>query len=241
METQTPHNHIIAPAPWELKGNGHIGLYRFSKKFVENNGFFSNFQQKANFKGIIGSVMMVDYHTSNVGAYQELLFIPGMFGFDLGKSGEETTNIAKNIRTGFNISKIYVSSPDSVWNGRENWGIPKELADFKVENTENTSKNKIESFEASISIDEKPFFKATLQPKGISFPVNTGLFPFTFYHPLRGKTLITKPHGKGWAKFCTLKTMDVDSNFFPDLSQCKPLAFLSVKDFVMRFPVAEVV
>ncbi|MCS6795047.1 MAG: acetoacetate decarboxylase family protein, partial [Raineya sp.] len=113
---------IVAPPPWTLHGKGIILLYRFEKSFVENNGFLSE-NLKKRYKGILGSVMLVDYEDSPVGVYRELLFIPGMFQFDSRKV--------------FHISKIYVSTYESVWNGIENWGIPKEMADFTWEDAQN--------------------------------------------------------------------------------------------------------
>jgi acetoacetate decarboxylase len=65
--------------------------------------------------------MIVGYDTSGVGAYKELLFIPALFDFDKKKA--------------FNISKIYVSTEESVYNGIENWGIPKQLANFNIQQT----------------------------------------------------------------------------------------------------------
>ena len=97
----------IAPAPWTLKGNGYIFIYHFPKEFVEKFGFLADYQ-RLSFKGdFVGTVMLVDYETSAVGPYQELLFVPGRMTFNKKKL--------------FSISKIYVSSDDSVWNGNENW------------------------------------------------------------------------------------------------------------------------
>ena len=103
------------PAPWDLKGKGYIFLYKFNKKFVEQSGKVPEFL-KDSFTGGFGSVMLVNYKQSNAGPYGELLFIPGKFKFNNKKLD--------------NISKIYVSTMESVVNGRLNWGIPKEKADF---------------------------------------------------------------------------------------------------------------
>ncbi|MCU0438408.1 MAG: acetoacetate decarboxylase family protein [Raineya sp.] len=214
-----PQPSIVAPAPWTLRGNGYIFLYRFSKEFIEQQGFLKDFHQKATFKGMIGSVMLVDYHTSEVGGYKELLFIPGLFNF--GK------------KTGFNISKIYVSTYESVYNGIQNWGIPKELADFTIsQNSENQS-----HFEVKTS--QKTFFQADIKSYGIPFYINTALFPFNFYQPLEDKTLLTQPQGKGWAKLCKLKNLQVDSTLFPDISTQRPLVCMAVRNFTMKFPVAK--
>ena len=109
------------PAPWNLRGKGYIFLYKFKKDFVGQNGNVPSFLDGA-FAGGFGSVMLVDYEESDAGPYGELLFIPGKFRF----GGQKLDT----------ISKIYVSTMESVVNGRANWGIPKEKADFSFEKTD---------------------------------------------------------------------------------------------------------
>ncbi|GAB4126542.1 MAG: hypothetical protein OHK0045_01340 [Raineya sp.] len=212
---------LIAPAPWTLQGKGYILLYRFSKEFVERQGFLTNFHKQYEFRGIIGAVMLVDYGSSPVGGYQEILFVPGMFRF------AQTT--------AFNISKIYVSTYESVYNGIKNWGIPKELATFSLEK----QSNGFERFE--VFRDGKNFFRADLKSFGLPVYVNTAWFPFRFYQPLGEQVLLTKPHGKGWAKFCKAKNIQVNASFFPDISTQKLLAAMLVPHFTMSFPIPQIV
>lgn len=213
-----PAPTILAPAPWTLTGDGYIFLYRFPKKFIEAQGFLFDFQRD-NFKGLIASMMLVDYHTTPVGPYRELLFIPGLFKM-----------MNKNT---FSISKIYVSDPNSVWNGIENWGIPKEHSDFVIEHID----NKTEKF--AISKEGTPFFEATIHRGNFSFPLTTALFPLRITQQLRDDWVLTKPTAKGKAYFGKLTNIKVNSKLFPDIAPFKPLGVLVVKDFQMTFPVAE--
>lgn len=210
---------LIAPAPWTLRGKGYILLYRFSKDFVEKQGFLTEFHRRYAFRGVVGAVMLVEYHHSPVGAYQELLFIPGLFRFAEASA--------------FNISKIYVSTYESVYNGIENWGIPKELATFAIAK----QADKLERF--SVSDGEKVFFQADLKPFGLPLYVNTAWFPFRFYQPLREQILITHPQGKGWARFCKVRNLQIDSRYFPDVSKEKLLGAMLVPHFTMHFPVPQ--
>ena len=132
-----------APPPWKLKGNGYIFLYHFPKYFVEKFGFLADYQANRFDGDFVGTVMLVDYASSAVGSYQELLFIPGRLNFDKKKI--------------FSISKIYVSSQDSVENGIANWGIPKELADFKI--------TKLSEKEEIVEVKPKPTKVSTTKPK----------------------------------------------------------------------------
>jgi hypothetical protein len=207
---------IVAP-PWNLRGNGYIFIFKFSREFVERNGFLADYQADK-FSGFFGTVMLVDYAESGVGAYRELLFVPGMFNFNNKKI--------------YSISKIYVSSYDSVWNGIENWGIPKELADFKL--TQPNDKEDI--FE--VSVEGKTFLKAHLQKRSFYFPITTKFFPLKLAQKLRDKLLITNSPAKGKATFAKIKQIEVNQAFFPDISQVKPLMVLAVKDFEMQFPEA---
>ena len=209
-------NIKIAPAPWNLTGNAYIMVYKFSKDFVEDYGFLADYQRDR-FLGYVGTVMLVDYKTSAVGPYQELLFIPGMFTFDWKKV--------------FSISKIYVSSRESVYNGIENWGIPKEFADFEWQQNADGSED------ISVKIEGKEFFQANFKKGFISFPLTTKIFPLTIVQKLRKDLIITNPRAKGKATLARMKSVIVDKNFFPDLSKATPLLTMKVKDFEMNFNV----
>ena len=214
MENQQTHN--IAPAPWNLTGNAYIMVYKFSKDFVDEYGFLADYQRDR-FLGYVGTVMLVDYQTSAVGPYRELLFIPGMFTFDWKKM--------------FSISKIYVSSRDSVYNGIENWGIPKEFADFDwLQNADGSE-------DISVKIEGQEFFKAHFKKGFVSFPLTTKIFPSNVVQKLRKDLIITNPTAKGKATLAKMRNVKVDKKFFPDLSKATPLMTMKVKNFEMTFNV----
>lgn len=205
-----------APPPWKLKGNGYIFLYHFPKSFVEKLGFLADYQADRYNGDFVGTVMLVDYSTSAVGPYHELLFVPGRLNFDKKKI--------------FSISKIYVSSQDSVENGIANWGIPKELADFKI-----TKLNEKEEI-VEVMIAGKTFFKVHLYKRSFKFPISTKFFPLKLAQKLGNDLLITSSPAKGKASFAKLLNIEVDNAHFPPISQLKPLTILAVSDFEMEFP-----
>lgn len=211
---------LIAPPPWSLTGDGFVLIYSFSSKFNQQYGFLADYQRQG-YKGWIGAVILADYKTSGVGPYRELLFIPGLF--DLG--GKMT----------FSISKIYVSTYDSAWNGTENWGIPKELADFNM--TDRSDGSRV----YEVSRDGKLFFEVCMKPLGPRFPVSTKLFPWSrIMQQLRDRWLLTRPAASGQAQLSSLKNIFADPDFFPPLSRVKPLLVFSVRDLLMAFPVPQV-
>ena len=213
MENSVP----AFPAPWNLQGHGYIFLYRFPENFVETYGSVPDFL-KGNFAGGFGSVMLVNYESSNAGPYGEWLFIPGKFRFR-----------GKKLDT---ISKIYVSTMESVVNGRANWGIPKEKADFRFETLS-------ENREAvTVSVDGKTAARFVLRSRSLPFPVNTKLLPFPLVQKQDGRLFYTDFFGKGMGRFAKVEEMAIDPALFPDVSLCRPLAVLKVDPFSITFPKA---
>lgn len=210
--------HTIAPAPWFLTGNGVVMIYHIPEAFNRQYGFMEAYQQDA-YKGGLGAVMLMDYRTSDVGPYQELLFLPALFSLG-GKLS-------------FSISKIYVSTKDSVWNGRQNWGIPKEQAPFS------SSRQPDGSRLFTVGEESNPFFEALVKPHGLHFPFWTRLLPlFRIVQQSPDGLLLTKPRANGKAKLASLEKMITDPAYFPPLEQLKPLLVCSLSEFEMIFPLA---
>jgi len=217
---------MTAPPPWTLTGNGLIFIAHFPEPFVRAHGFLQPYQQTA-YRGWVGTVILADYQTSNVGPYQELLFIPGLFRF-----GQTTS---------FSISKIYVSTQDSVINGRTNWGIPKEQADFRFGTGPSGQQ------EISIRRDGQLFFSVQAKAWGPRIPITTSLLPGfrVAQEPLppakTGQLLLTAPVASGSARLTTLTNLTIDAAFFPDLGQISSLIALTIHDFKMTFPIPKYV
>lgn len=202
----------MAPAPWELQGEGIILVYKFSKQWVENHTQLPN-NLKGKFRGGLGYVMLVNYEKSPVGPYHELLIIPGKFR----KSRKHA------------ITKIYVDSEASTQNGRANWGIPKQTLPFVWE------KNDTEDF-VRINDGEKTVFACDVKSWGISFPISTSFLPINLEQTLNKVHYLTRPSGSGIAKFAKIKNLFIDPEYFPDISKLKPLLAVKIKPFRISFP-----
>jgi hypothetical protein len=212
---------VIAPAPWSLKGKGFVLLYHFSHAFNSQYGFMEDWQQQA-YRGWLGAVLLVDYEASNVGPYQELLFMPGLFR--LGG------------RLAFSISKIWVSTEASVWNGHTNWGIPKELAQFSIQQTKKGATR------FGVKNEGGFFFDASIMPRGFSIPFTSKLVPAArIIQQKEQQLLLTAISARGRLQPASLQSIYAQPDFFPPVNRLRPLATLSVKDFAMQFPVAELV
>lgn len=212
---------IDAPAPWTLKGDGYIIVSDVSKE--ENlDGAFINEGLRDRYEKSLTVTMLVDYQSSPVGPYQELLYIPGTFRFADGKSHPS-------------ISKIYVSSQSSVDNGRKNWGIPKELASF-------TRDSAIKGKETvRVSVGEQEIASFTVKTFGPKLPISTFPLPPVFRtlgQELNGQTYVFELKAKGWAELATLEETESEPRFFPELKRGKVLLVLKVSDFSLVFPEA---
>ncbi len=209
------------PAPWELKGKGYILLYRFPRDFSLRQGLIPPFLRDS-YAGGLGAVMLVDYAESNAGPYGELLFIPGRFRCR-GKKLDC-------------ITKIYVSSLESVVNGWENWAIPKEQADFAFATQENQGTETV-----LITRGGEPVLDVKLKHGRISFPIHTALLPFPLVQEKAGELYYTSFTGKGTAQFARIEAMRVNPELFPDIRPYRPLMGVRIEDFAVTFPPARIV
>jgi hypothetical protein len=208
----------LVPAPWTLTGDGLMLFYRFPKNFILENGFIPP-ERRDSFIGGIGAVMIVDYRTSNVGPYGELLFIPGQFQFGSKRY--------------YSITKIDVSTMISVVNGRVNWAIPKEQAVFDIQNEPETF---------SVSKEGKPFFSLTAKSSRLKLPFNTAWSPikFSLGQLQDGSLYVTTPTAKGSVHPACILDIHVNPVLFPDIGQFRPLAAFRARNFTMTFPLAHI-
>ena len=204
--------HTPVPAPWTLRGEGIILLFRFKKEWITKAGNLPE-HLEGKFKGGFGYVMLVDYQESPVGPYRELLFIPGKFGKEKLQA----------------ITTIFVDSEASTANGRANWAIPKQTADFNWQKEKGLDK-------VEVSLNGKPVFRARIRSGGISFPMSTALLPIRLRQELAGQVLFTQPEGKGWGNMASIQDLEVDPQLFPDIRGIKPLLALKVSPFTLTFP-----
>ncbi len=215
MKIDSSIPYQISPAPWQLKGEGYLMLYRFSNEFLMKEGCISE-ELKPFLWMNIGMVMLVNYQVSPVGPYGELLFIPGMFHYK-GKYY-------------WHISKIYVSSLDSVINGRANWGIPKELAEFEFKNLDQGIHS------VKVMTNGEMVFDCHFKDRSLGFPLSTSILPFQFIQPLNAKEYVTHPKGSGKAFFSPPQDLVTGHGLFPSIGTQRRLTSLHIPNFSLAFP-----
>jgi len=210
---------LIVRPPWTLNGNGYILVYQLPRKFLLEHGFIPQVRLRE-FVGGLSLLMLMDYQLSPVGAYQELLFIPGLF------------RIAS--RRLFSITKIYVSTEASLVSGRENWAIPKELASFDW--TEADEQTRI-----SVSHEDQHILDISLHSAVWSIPFKTGLLPSpkSLVQFRNSQAFLTAPYGDSRVSLAEVTHLSAAPALFPNLSQFWPIVALKARDFNLVFPFAE--
>ena len=210
--TESAENIHAAPAPWKLRGEGILMVYKFSREWIEKYAQLPDHLQ-GKFKGGLGYVMIVNYIDSPVGPYKELLIIPGKF------SGSEKHS----------ITKIYVDSESSSQNGRANWGIPKNTLPFSWKSEKGIDRIKMYS-------GDQVVFACTVKSRGFKFPVSTKLLPIDLHQLWQGQDYYTKPDGRGRGKVARVEIEKCNRSFFPAIQKQNPLLAVRIDPFEINFP-----
>jgi hypothetical protein len=209
------------PAPWDLRASAYLLMLRMPENFDEAQAFTPP-SLAGKLRGRIAYLMAVDYDKAPCGPYRELLFAP-VFEFADGKHAS--------------ITRIYVSTYDSVVNGRRNWGIPKDRADFERAGAPEADDRWLLRY-GSRALAELEFHAF-----GPSLPVWGGVLPSslrTIVQHWRGQEYRYLIKGKGSARLAKLKRAQVDASLFPELAQANVLAAFYMPVVELAFPVASV-
>jgi hypothetical protein len=211
------------PAPWALRGQAWIVLLRLPRAAAAARAFVPP-PLLPSLRTPVSVLMCVDYVAAPCGPYRELLFIPGAMRFPDGRHHPS-------------ISRILVSTWESVVNGRANWGIPKDRADFEFE--AGPAGDRIRVTDAGREVCRIDFGPA----RGPRLPLTTSLLPArlaTLAQWHAGQAFYYRPQARGSLRLCRLRDWQFDPQKFPDLSGARVLACLRIERFDMTFPVARV-
>lgn len=214
----------MKPAPWTLSGQAWAVALQLPAQDPARGAFLPEGFAGRTASGI-SLLMFVDYESSDCGPYHELLFIPGNLPFADG-------------RRHMSISRILVSSWDSVVNGRANWGIPKDRADFDVHYGAPGGEDHI-----VVRSEGRVMAELRLKAWPLSLPVFGGIIPAalrTLAQQFDGSTYLYAPSSSGWMQPGKLVSWRFDNALFPDLSGARVLGAARLRPFRMTFPVARV-
>ncbi|MET0388375.1 MAG: acetoacetate decarboxylase family protein [Polyangiales bacterium] len=212
----------LHPAPWQLRGSAYVFAVHMPEDVLDHAAFIPK-SWVAKRRGRTAYVMFVDYQSSNAGPYRELLVSPASFAFDGSYPA---------------ITRIYVSSYDSVVNGRRNWGIPKDRADFDIQPDAANGGHVVH-----VTREGRTIAELSLRAHGPKLPVRTWLLPAglrTLVQPWQDQFFRFTLSASGNARLATLKHWSFDPTLFPDLSRGRVLAGAYLPEFEMTFPVAQI-
>jgi len=210
-----------APAPWTLHGDGWVLLLRLPEEVRHDSRHLPPELRGRPLRGP-SIVMFVDYADSPAGPYRELLYIPGRCEPAHGPRA-------------WTVTRIYVSSWDSVVNGRQNWGIPKDLAEF-----ERTPARRGERIQ--VAVGDRRIASLELESRGPALPVHAGLLPGSLrrivqYHA--GRRFEFTPAARGRAALARAGRLETDTGLFPDLAAGQVALALRIPRFRLHFPCAD--
>lgn len=213
----------IAPPPWRLTGRGAIVLLHCDAAF--GNACAAD-QPGLDGKacGGLGTLMVVDYAHTDVGAYRELLLCPGRFEWPDRRRAPAVTH-------------IWVSTQASVVNGRHHWGLPKHQAAFAVERRARHETYRIRRGDQSaVTLSVKAY--------GPALPATTRLLPsrwHTLDQPWQDRRYRTTVSAGGRMRWARLTQLDIPADAgFPALDNARILAALQIPRFRMIFPRARI-
>lgn len=162
-----------------------------------------------------GGYVCVDYHTSPVGPYREIIFVPAL--------------VRRGWRWGFHISHIYVDSAASVAGGRGNWWLPKDLLAFATKKHGSTT-----LFGADH--EGQPIAAGVFTDKGkISLPFSNRWVPLHLLQAHADQFRRSAFWATGRIGVAN-GTLDLrDTTLLPRLNQVVRLPLLHVQQFKLRF------
>jgi hypothetical protein len=212
------------PAPWKLRASGYVLVLERAREQLDCDRFTPPSLRAAR-KGPFAYAMFVDYAEAPVGPYRELLFIPGAFRYP--------------DRSCFTITKIYVSSQASVVNGRRNWGIPKELAQFDVEY--GVGGERVDR--VRMHVGGRPAVGLTLRHYPVGVPLIGSLVPAglrTLRQTLDGRQFTLAPGMRGSLRAARVIDASIDPEQFPAFTPQDVVAAVKLPRVEFSFPVAQV-
>jgi hypothetical protein len=167
----------------------------------------------------LGGYVCVDYHTSPVGPYREIIFVPAL--------------VRRGWRWGFHISHIYVDSAASVGGGRGNWWLPKDLLTFAITKHENTTLFRADHEAQSIA------WGVFTHNKLISLPFNNRQLPLHLLQAHADRVRRSAFWATGRIGVANGALDLLDTTRLPQLSFVVRLPLLHVQQFKLCFEVGQ--
>lgn len=203
---------LKSPAPWKLEGDGIMLIFKFKKDWVERDALLPK-PLRGKFSGGLGMLLLTNHPESPVGAYRQLLFVPGKFR----KKRKQAA------------SHCFADTEASVQNLRANWGFPAKPSPIAWKSSPKRDW-------VSINQNDETIFSAEFETRGFSFPFSTALFPLRLCQTWNKLKFFTRLSGSGWGKLATVNKLELNPKFFPDIRGIAPLLAIRLSGFRLALP-----
>ncbi|CAB1206388.1 hypothetical protein [Acinetobacter bouvetii] len=216
LAATTLHHH----PPWDLQGDAFILNYWITPNFIKDN---SSFHIAPSPIGRVVQVILVRYHHSPVGPYDELLIL-------------DHPLISK--RRLSSIPKIYVSTEISMQHGQHLWGIPKQVAQFEWVNKDDVVYCNITFAQQEMSLRLQKYKNSQ------TFYINSHHLParlLNIQQAWQGLRYQFIPQFRGKLSKLKQVTWENAQDIFPDFSQAKYLHSFYVPEFKLTLPEAKII
>jgi len=212
---------ILTAAPWKTQVSCYLILYKLSETTGKSLAVSAADRFSADaYVGGTATLLLMRHHDSDVGAFDEVLFVPGRFQGRDGAMLSATRNL--------------VSSEDAMLNRRTNWGLPAEVADFEVKR----DGGGMEEWRVVSRADKQVVLEISLRPGCFPIPLHSFFMPsswHTLLQHLNGFLYRTKIRGRGVANRAELIQVKVNPVLFPDISIFQPTVALYSASFAITF------
>jgi len=166
-----------------------------------------------------GILAFIDYRQSNVGPYRELLWLAPFRPGPLGRA--------------HTIPQIFVSSEASAQSGRANWGLPKELAVFRVDSLGPNSER------VQVSRSGQPIATFVRSWPGWSLPLDARRIPAQLRRLVQtsaGRCFETLPEGRGHCSLTCVSRLEVNQELLPEAQSSRWRLGICLRHFELCFP-----
>lgn len=188
-----------APPPWTLRGDATLIPFR---------------------RGVLA---FVRYTESNVGPYDELLWLAPLRRGPGGRAHR--------------VTAIFVSSAASVHAGRANWGLPKQLAVFHV------STLQAELQRVEVTLEQQPLASFVRHcPRGM-LPLDAGKLPRRMRRLVQlheGRCFETVPEARGKLQVTRASELVVNRLLLPDAHNSPGRLAIHLSELELHFPAATI-
>ncbi|MBW4438115.1 MAG: acetoacetate decarboxylase family protein [Pleurocapsa minor GSE-CHR-MK-17-07R] len=214
----------IAGPPWPIRGDGWIVFFKFDRS-RRHGDYAATHGMRPYWRGGIGGLVWMKYRDTPVGPYDELMLVPGRIEVPKARG--------RGRGKYWSISRIWVSSWESVVSGRANWGIPKDRADFSIVAHDNGEDH------LTASLDGQTICSMVCKAGLARIPINTGLFPVTLVQQWEGQAYYSKLTLKAGIEVLDVSQLWGDGVHVPDFQALgmTPLGAVKLDKFVITFPV----